>query len=81
MNPHLQPWRINADGFPASGFATDRLEYLLGYAILAPSPHNSQPWLFRLNTSDVEIFADRRRALPVTDPHGRELRLACGAGD
>lgn len=79
MNPHLQPWLVSPEGFPSSGFSSDRLEYLLSYAILAPSPHNSQPWLFRINSSDVEIFADRRRALAVTDPQGRELRLACGA--
>ena len=79
MNPHLQPWAISPDRFPADGFISDRLEYLLGYAVLAPSPHNTQPWMFRINVSDVEMFADRRRVLPVTDPHGRELRLACGA--
>lgn len=79
MNPHLQPWSVAADGFPADGFTSDRLEYLLRYAILAPSPHNTQPWLFRLNASDVEIHADARRRLRATDPYGREMYLACGA--
>ncbi|MCC6232135.1 MAG: nitroreductase family protein [Verrucomicrobiales bacterium] len=79
MNPHLAAWAIEPDQFPADGFASDRLEFLLHYAILAPSPHNTQPWLFRVNVSDVELFADRRRQLPVTDPLGRELTLSCGA--
>lgn len=79
MNPHLAAWAIDPDQFPADGFASDRLEYLLRYAILAPSPHNTQPWLFRVNVNDVEVYADRRRQLAVTDPAGRELTLACGA--
>lgn len=79
MNPHLQAWSVSADRFPADAFTSDRLEFLLNYAILAPSPHNSQPWLFRINVGDVEIFGDARRILSVTDPHGRELHLACGA--
>lgn len=79
MNTHFQPWTIEPQNFPTDGFASDRLEALLGYAILAPSPHNTQPWLFRLNVSDVEIYADRRRLLGHVDPFGRELHLACGA--
>jgi hypothetical protein len=79
MNPHLAPWNIAADDFPADTFASDQLEFLIGYAILAPSSHNSQPWLFRINAMDVELFADRRRALPVVDPQQRELTISCGA--
>lgn len=79
MNPHLHPWTVSPDGFPADGFTSDRLEYLLRYAILAPSPHNAQPWLFRINVSDVDLYLDPRRALPATDPGGRELHMAMGA--
>lgn len=78
-NPYLQPWSISADDFPASGFASDQLEHLLGYAVLAPSTHNTQPWLFRINAMDVELFADRRRVLRVVDPDDRELIMSCGA--
>lgn len=79
MNPHLQHWAVSPDGFPGDGFVSDRLEFLLRYAILAPSSHNTQPWLFRINTNDVEVHADLRRGLSVTDPRGRELFMACGA--
>jgi hypothetical protein len=79
MNPHLAPWSVNPDDFPSDGYASDQLEFLLNYAILAPSSHNTQPWLFRINAMDVELFADRRRALPVVDPHHRELTISCGA--
>lgn len=79
MNTHLQPWWVSAADSPADGFASDRLEFLLRYAILAPSNHNTQPWRFLINVDDVEVFTDHRRALPAVDPYGRELLMACGA--
>lgn len=79
MNAHLHPWAISASGFPEESYASDQLEYLLGYGILAPSPHNCQPWKFRINVNDIEFMADRHRALRVVDPFDRELTMAVGA--
>jgi nitroreductase len=45
----------------------------------APSVHNSQPWRWRIGPSSIQLFADPARALPATDPEGRDLRLSCGA--
>jgi len=55
------------------------LRALLEYAILAPSSHNSQPWLFALGAEHIDLHADRARALPVVDPDDRELVMSCGA--
>lgn len=55
------------------------LKQYLDDAVLAPSTHNTQPWLFRLADGSVEILADRTRALPVVDPDDRELTISCGA--
>jgi hypothetical protein len=44
----------------------------------APSIHNTQPWRWRVG-STLDLYADRRRQLGVTDPHGRLLLLSCGA--
>jgi nitroreductase len=55
------------------------LRRLLKYAILAPSSHNCQPWLFELGADYVDLFADRSRSLPVTDPFDRQLHMGCGA--
>lgn len=49
------------------------------YAILAPSSHNTQPWLFRVGDGTLELCANRSRALPVIDPEDRELLMSCGA--
>jgi hypothetical protein len=52
---------------------------LLAAAIRAPSSHNTQPWRFRVRDARIDLLADRDRALPVNDPHGRELAISCGA--
>jgi nitroreductase len=52
---------------------------VLRVASLAPSLHNTQPWLFRLAPDRVELHPDPDRRLPATDPEDRELRLSCGA--
>lgn len=58
----------------------DIFKDLLRYAVLAPSGHNTQPWLFRFTEDDdLYVIADRTRALPVVDPHDRELTISCGA--
>lgn len=75
----LQAWTISAEDFPHSGTSEQKLEFLLGYAVLAPSSHNTQPWLFRVRGDEVELYADRTRSLHVSDPDDRELIISCGA--
>ena len=57
---------------------TPQLQALVQAATLAPSSHNTQPWLFRLEGQVIELLADRTRALPVNDPDDRELTISCG---
>ena len=78
--PGLGPWTIRADALPSDAGLAERLRFAVGHAILAPSGHNTQPWLFRVcGDEGVEVLADRTRALPVVDPHDRELTISCGA--
>lgn len=55
------------------------IEQVIKLAGLAPSLHNTQPWRFRILPQIIELHYDPARRLPVADPAGRELRLACGA--
>lgn len=80
--PHddaISGWSVSAADFPVDGSAAERIRFLLRYAVLAPSGHNTQPWLFRLSDDGVELRADRTRALPVVDPDDRALIISCGA--
>lgn len=58
--------------------AARELQGLVRAASLAPSSHNTQPWLLRLCGWSIELLADRTRALPVNDPLDRELTISCG---
>jgi len=70
---------ITEEEFPGSATAAERLRFLVKYAVLAPSSHNTQPWLFKVGEQDLELVADRTRALPVVDPNDRALTISCGA--
>jgi hypothetical protein len=79
MNNPSAGWEVDPADYPASAGAADKLRFLLRYAILAPSGHNTQPWLFRIRGDRLDLIADRTRALPVVDPHDRALVISCGA--
>lgn len=72
-------WAIREDQYPADGARVEKLTHLLHYAVMAPSGHNSQPWLFKVHPNWLEVYADRTRALPVIDPDDRELTISVGA--
>ena len=73
------PWQIAASEFPTAGSFAEKARFLLRYATLAPSGHNTQPWLFEITENRLHVYSDRRRALPVVDPNDRELVISCGA--
>ena len=63
-----------------AGAATDPRLHALSHALLAPNPHNRQPWLARLDGADaITLYVDRQRLLPVTDPFSRQILIGCGA--
>jgi hypothetical protein len=51
---------------------------LVRAAILAANPHNSQPWLFHVTQTQIDLFADRRRNLGTVDPFLREMHIGLG---
>jgi hypothetical protein len=78
-NPPIDAWNITEAAFPAAEPVSEQLYFLLHYATLAPSGHNTQPWLFAIDGDTIELYADRTRALAVVDPEDRELIISCGA--
>lgn len=74
-----EPWKVRDRDFPTSADRSEQLRHMLNYAIMAPSIYNTQPWLFKVTGSEIAMYVDRARALPVSDPHGRNLVISCGA--
>ncbi|MEL6364177.1 MAG: twin-arginine translocation pathway signal protein [Pseudomonadota bacterium] len=73
LNPARAPWRAAGESF-----GDPRLD-ALAYAVLAPNPHNKQPWRVRLEGEDAfTIFADPDRLLPETDPPNRQIVIGFG---
>lgn len=54
------------------------LEEFVNAAILAANAHNSQPWLFKLGNSSINIKADTDRNLGAVDPYLREMYISLG---
>ena len=55
-------------------------KWILAHAILAPNPHNRQPWLVDLSETDtITVSLDTERLLPHTDPYGRQIMIGTGA--
>lgn len=74
VEPAREPWRA-----ASQGFGDPRLD-ALAYAILAPNPHNRQPWQIRLEGRDaMTLSCDLDRLLPETDPSNRQITIGLGA--
>lgn len=73
--PHkaLAPWQ-------QAGNYKDARKRALSYALLAPNPHNRQPWLADLGQGDdtILIYRDLDKRLPETDPFDRQLTIGMG---
>jgi hypothetical protein len=68
------PWRV------AGIDDTDIRRFALSYAILAPNPHNRQPWLVALDGTDgLTLYCEPDRRLPETDPFDRQITIGLGA--
>lgn len=73
-NRALLPWE-QLDDAPPADIRLDAFRH----AILAPNPHNRQPWLIQLEGQDqAVIFCDLDRRLPQTDPFDRQILIGFG---
>ena len=60
--------------------AADVRSWMLAHALLAPNPHNRQPWIADVRRSgEITLVCDAERLLPQTDPFGRQILIGCGA--
>jgi hypothetical protein len=58
---------------------TEPRRQAMSFALLAPNPHNRQPWLVDLSEPAVVAhYADPDRLLPHTDPMSRQITICLG---
>ena len=69
---------VREEDFPQHGSLAEQCRFLLHYACLAPSSHNTQPWRFQVPDRSVRFYMDRQRWLRRADPDQRELHLSVG---
>ena len=74
----IEAWNIDDKEYPARGAFEDKAKFLLRYAILAPSGHNSQPWKFEISKNKIVILPDYGRGRSVVDSENRELFISMG---
>ncbi|GBE34970.1 hypothetical protein BMS3Bbin06_01504 [bacterium BMS3Bbin06] len=71
QGPAYEPWknwRTDANEGPLA---------LVRAAILAASPHNTQPWIFKVMETRIELYADTSRNLGTLDPYLRRTLPWC----
>lgn len=65
------PWR-----YPARGESLE--ESLIHAALLASSPHNTQPWSFTVDPGRIGVFVEDSRSLGAMDSLARERHIGIG---
>lgn len=78
MQGDQDPWTLAPEP-PADAEPEQLLRLALHFAILAPSPGNTQPWRFLLEGDRVDLFTDPARQRPAHDPDGQQRIVAGGA--
>jgi hypothetical protein len=69
----LIPWSAAGSAY------TEPRSRALSFAILAPNPHNRQPWMVDLSVpGQVTLLVDTDRLLPHTDPFNRQITIGLG---
>ena len=79
MTSNYAAWDINENDFPIAGSGSDKVRFMLGYGVLAPNTHNTQPWKFEaLSDNKVKITPDWSKVLPFSDPSNRGMFISLG---
>ncbi len=72
QGPAYEPWKDWRSNSSEGALA------LVRAAILAASPHNTQPWLFKVSNSSIELYIDTQRNVGALDPYLREEHIGMG---
>jgi hypothetical protein len=78
MKENYQAWHVIVDDFYKQQSEADKLKFLLKFAVLAPSSHNTQPWAFSVSRNSIHVYREINRRLPIADTNDRQLLLSIG---
>lgn len=79
LKHNYKAWNINKEAFPQRGTIEEKIKFISGYGILAPSTHNTQPWLFQVRSNRLIITPDSTKMLIEADPLKWGLYISLGA--
>jgi nitroreductase len=74
-----EAWTIKPNDYPTNASFEEKAKFLLRHALLAPSGHNSQPWIFKIGKNTIKILPDYKRGRSAVDSEHRELFVSLGA--
>lgn len=75
---NYRAWEVHEADWPYQGSIDTKINYLLRYAVLAPSVHNTQPWVFSVREGVLTIAPNHAIRLVHHDPENRHLYLSLG---
>lgn len=81
MNKNLdsyKSWNIDEKDFPINGKIEEKIKFILGYGILAPSTFNSQPWKCKINKNKLDIYLDKSKITKKSDKSERFAHISMG---
>lgn len=78
MKQNYTAWELKESDFFEQKTGLDQMKFLLRFAVLAPSGHNTQPWNFSIKDHEISLWVNRERSLERSDPRRRQLLIAFG---
>lgn len=78
MKENYKAWSVRIDDFYKQPTEVDKVRFLLNFAVLAPSSHNSQPWRFEADGNSISIFLEQSRRLLESDKNNRQALISIG---
>ncbi len=71
-------WEVKVGEFNKLKSSFEKFSFLLNFAVLAPSSHNTQPWNFKIKNNTISVYKENKRRLPIADSNDRQLHLSVG---
>jgi nitroreductase len=78
IKENYRSWYLDIDRIDSLQNISEWLEHILRLAILAPSGHNAQPWLFKIKENYIEVYKNKEKRLEIGDPEDRLMLISIG---